>query len=728
MGSSSPREAPPAGATWRCRAPFVVIAGLFILLPYLLRLEYLERRGFNPDEFQHLHSAWCISEGLVPYRDYFEHHTPWLHFLLAGVVPLYDVGLEPTDAESFIFLARRAMWVLTGGILTAVFCLGRRLLGMPVAMLAVVFLGNNLMFLGKTLEIRPDVPATLFVLGSLAFLVDPSVRRRPELRFLASGFLLGSAVMFTQKVLFGLPGVAVALLLHVYDSDKRRAGISRAAFLGLGFVVPILATAGYFALRGGLAPFVEYNFLMNLRWKARYSPWPLFEELAQQNPFHLALGLVGLGMACYALRRAEARKRGEAFLALPGLSFLVGAFLIPVPHRQYALQFLPFLALYAALTLRDLVFAGSRDLDTSLSRAVATSSVVGIGAMLFLAFPTLSSPLFFTFMWLAVLGVVSLLLFRRQSRWIILALLLVPLSLNPLFESRVFWERRNWSTLRNLSWVIENVSPQESVLDGFSGLGVFRPHAFFYYFLHDEMLLMLEDSDWRPLERRLSDPEKAPKLVVDDRFMARAPGRVRALVERNYRTAGPSPIRAHWNRSAWSDAGARRLAPHFDSSAAPRLPYVLVEDGWYGPEKEDGITFRRSRGRRSRLLLPIAEPRDVWLELSARRLFEEPSLRIELALNGTVAGELSLESGWHNYRFSVPARLLKEGFNDILLTYSKTPRQADPMARGRNTVLALHSITLTPRSDGIAKLEKRHYPVKIHEESQHDSDGGEEHP
>ena len=85
--------------------------------------------------------------------------------------------------------------------------------------------------------------------------------------------------------------------------------------------------------------------------------------------------------------------------------------------------------------------------------------------------------------------------------------------------------------------------------------------------------------------------------------------------------------------------------------------------------------------------------------LSARRLFDAPSLRIELALNGTVVGELSLESGWRDYRFAVPARLLKEGFNDVLLTYSKTPRQADPVARGRNTVLALHSITVTPRTE-----------------------------
>ena len=141
------------------------------------------------------------------------------------------------------------------------------------------------------------------------------------------------------------------------------------------------------------------------------------------------------------------------------------------------------------------------------------------------------------------------------------------------------------------------------------------------------------------------------------------------------------------------------------TGASPRLgghaPAPLrARGGWLARTGEGGRHNLPSlAGRRSRLVLPIAEPRDLWLELSARRLFDAPSLRIELALNGTVVGELSLESGWRDYRFAVPARLLKGGFNDVLLTYSKTPRQADPVARGRNTVLALHSTTVTPRTE-----------------------------
>ena len=42
--------------------------------------------GFEWDELQLLHGAWRIAHGDVPYRDFFEHHPPLLHLLLAPVV------------------------------------------------------------------------------------------------------------------------------------------------------------------------------------------------------------------------------------------------------------------------------------------------------------------------------------------------------------------------------------------------------------------------------------------------------------------------------------------------------------------------------------------------------------------------------------------------------------------------------------------------------------------
>ena len=34
------------------------------------------------DELLHLHDAWLVGQGSLPYRDFFEHHACWYHFLM----------------------------------------------------------------------------------------------------------------------------------------------------------------------------------------------------------------------------------------------------------------------------------------------------------------------------------------------------------------------------------------------------------------------------------------------------------------------------------------------------------------------------------------------------------------------------------------------------------------------------------------------------------------------
>ena len=58
--------------------PLVAIAGFF-----LAWIPALPVRAFDPDEFQHSHAAWCVFRGMLPYRDFFEHHTPWYYYALA---------------------------------------------------------------------------------------------------------------------------------------------------------------------------------------------------------------------------------------------------------------------------------------------------------------------------------------------------------------------------------------------------------------------------------------------------------------------------------------------------------------------------------------------------------------------------------------------------------------------------------------------------------------------
>ena len=136
--------------------PYRVVIFLLILTALILRIPILKVRGFDPDEFQHLHGARQIYHGDIPYRDYFEHHTPFLHFVLTGLYPIFGEEIR------ILFAARALMLVFTVVIVYLTYVLGKTLYGADTGLFAALFLSYVIMFLEKTLEVRPDLPAVIF--------------------------------------------------------------------------------------------------------------------------------------------------------------------------------------------------------------------------------------------------------------------------------------------------------------------------------------------------------------------------------------------------------------------------------------------------------------------------------------------------------------------------------------------------------------------------------------
>ena len=178
---------------------FLFTGSMLIMISYSIRFRLLQMNKFNPDEFEHLHTAWCITKGLIPYRDFFEHHTPLFYYFLAPLVRLFQVETSVDDAISMIFFARTAMWMMTGGIVILTFYLGLAWRGWHVGLISAVFLMNAVMFLEKSLEIRPDVFALLCWMGSLVFLIYGLRSRdmcagRSRMLFFSSGFFFGKFI------------------------------------------------------------------------------------------------------------------------------------------------------------------------------------------------------------------------------------------------------------------------------------------------------------------------------------------------------------------------------------------------------------------------------------------------------------------------------------------------------------------------------------------------------
>jgi hypothetical protein len=219
--------------------------------------------------------------------------------------------------------------------------------------------------------------------------------------------------------------------------------------------------------------------------------------------------------------------------------------------------------------------------------------------------------------------------------------------------------------------VLRNTAPWETTFDGFSGLGVFRPAAFFHPFHHWHILAIQSEAERRQTLEDLRRGAVVPKLVFRDSYLREGvPPEVARFLEANYVPTGLEPIHVRpfdnglgW----WTDEGPRPLGW---ARGLERAPHVLFGEGWRDPGTEDGVPCRRSRTRSSHLVVPIRHPRDSRVVLRARADAEPGPFAIELVVNGQTCGYLMSAPRWQDYEFHVPGRHLLPGFNRFELRYS----------------------------------------------------------
>jgi 4-amino-4-deoxy-L-arabinose transferase-like glycosyltransferase len=503
-------------------------------------------RYFDPDEFEHLHFAWCISKGMVPYRDFFEHHSPWFHYALAALMPFYQVESRFDDAIAFICLARRIDVMLAAAALALTFLLARLWRGSQSGWIAIALLAVAPVFARKTFEIRPDVLALVLWLACLVALVRAlsaaslSVRRRAGL-FALSGLLLGSAIMTTQKLLMVMPGFALAMLWYV--ADGQRQWRTRAREVGLqfaGFGVPILATLTYFWSQGALGAFIYFNLTLNLHWKAHQSPYFLLNHGFAENPSLLVFGGLGLILQGFCESRQRAFSVGK-LLILSSAALIAGLWEMPVAQEHYYLTFLPLLAIFSARFMVEVAAAVSGEYTawdrSGLRYVIAIAFLTGTIAILMTRTDRIwAHP---DTRWLKVSVVLLLaagtaLMFRLRST-AALVVLLCAVCLCPYYLARHRFLDDNSSDLQSLRYVIEKTSPTDTMMDGFTGFGVFRPHAYFYWFLNTEIVEMMTDEQKRQLLADFQTGKIAPRYIILDYFLARVLFPIRWYVWDNFR-------------------------------------------------------------------------------------------------------------------------------------------------------------------------------------------------
>ena len=363
----------PAVAVRPRRWPVVVAFAVLLLL----RVLYAFTLQVDSDEPQHLHVVWAWTQGLLPYRDVFDNHTPLFQLLMSPLLALLG---ERADIVPLMRLAMIPFYALA---LWAGWRIGCALWSRRTAALATLLTALFPFYFVLSAQFRTDdLWSPLWVLTVLVGVTGtPGVRR-----VAASGLLAGLALAVSLKttVLLIAGAIALALVLLIWRLDGRRlnaAALTRGAIaFALAAAVPLAMFAAFFAAEGAWAQTwyctVQHNIVPGLGdWGGHR-----LAHVARLCVFP-ALLLLNAGVLWRTLRRTtDAERWLRRSVVLASAVLYVGALISywPLVPAQDLLPVTPMLML-------GLVALGERE-QPGRAAAVVRRRALPLWVLLFLLF------------------------------------------------------------------------------------------------------------------------------------------------------------------------------------------------------------------------------------------------------------------------------------------------------------------------------------------------------
>ena len=153
-----------------------IVCGVAVVFVWLL---WSGTQVVREDELLHLHDAWLVGQGSLPYRDFFEHHACWYHFLLGPAAAFFKPEADREAAVLFVNFARGLSLLVVLAGLGLLVWIGRLWREWRLGLLALVLLSGVPFFLETAIETRPDVPAFVLWMGALVLLHSVVGGRKP---------------------------------------------------------------------------------------------------------------------------------------------------------------------------------------------------------------------------------------------------------------------------------------------------------------------------------------------------------------------------------------------------------------------------------------------------------------------------------------------------------------------------------------------------------------------
>ncbi len=243
-------------------------------------------RAYQVDEVEHLHAAYNLHIGKLPYYDFYQVHPPLLHFML---YPFTD----PDDPEASYIRGRHLSLVVL--LISLALCAGcaARLSNPLGGLIALGLALSHTTLMERGMEIRPDNSVNL--LAFLALYLELRADKPSIKRYMLQGFLLGLGLLLAQKTAF--PSFAFGCL-WLFTAIRIR-NLWWAILPVCVWAVPALLGAAWLLSNGILhEAFVSifggaYDAASGAEHRDTFSPWGYIKSESERNVPFVIFGVLG---------------------------------------------------------------------------------------------------------------------------------------------------------------------------------------------------------------------------------------------------------------------------------------------------------------------------------------------------------------------------------------------------------------------------------------------------
>jgi hypothetical protein len=237
----------------------------------------------NHDDVAFLHFSWLISQGLVPFRDFWDHHSPFLAVVLS---PFMKIAPQSPAIYDIARIMSGCMFVINASL---GWFISRQVWQDRARLSVYLLVVSSAGIMAHYLLLRPDLFMIFFMLAGISGSLE--ISRKGAVSCFLAGVAFGLAMSFVPKqyLLVFLPAIAI------FSGEQHgRAGKLTAYCVGIcAGIVPLLS---YLAGAGILQDFLSWVIVFNAQ--------------ALQVSVHIPLVLLAAGIwgASALMRRNRASR------------------------------------------------------------------------------------------------------------------------------------------------------------------------------------------------------------------------------------------------------------------------------------------------------------------------------------------------------------------------------------------------------------------------------------